>query len=225
MLSLKYVAINSFNENIVYLHKDCDSYKVDDIKNITKIEIHGGSEPVSAFLEVVDDASIVSPKQLGVNKQAFEHLNLPEEANVTVSLANVPSSVNSIKRKVSGNVLYDSEYKAIVKDIVEKRYSNMDVASFLVATGSFMTVQEVLAFTEALAGDEFMHWDNENIVVDHHCMGGVPGNKTDIIVAAIVAAYGLPIMKTASRSLTSCAGVADTFGVLANVDIDEKIIR
>jgi thymidine phosphorylase len=32
-------------------------------------------------------------------------------------------------------------------------------------------------------------------------------------------------LKTASRSLTSCAGVADTFGVLANVDIDEKIIR
>ena len=225
MLSLKYVAINSFNENIVYLHKDCDNYKVDDIKDVTKIEIHGGAEPVGAFLEIVDNESIVSPRQLGVNKQSFEQLNLPVGSNVTVSLANTPSSVSSIKRNVSGNVLYDSEYRAIVKDIVEKRYSNMDIASFLVATGSFMTVQEVLALTEALAGNEFMHWDNENIVVDHHCIGGVPGNKTDIIVAAIVAAYGLPIMKTASRSLTSCAGVADTFGVLANVDIDEKIIR
>lgn len=225
MLSLKHVAINSFNENIVYLHRDCDIYKVEDIKNVTKIEVHGGAEPVGAFLEVVDDESIVSPNQLGVNNQAFEQLNLPEGANVTVSLATVPSSVASIKRKISGNVLYDSEYKAIIKDITAKKYSNMDVASFLVATGSFMTVQEVLALTEALAGDECYNWDNENIVVDHHCMGGVPGNKTDIIVAAIVAAYGLPVMKTASRSLTSCAGVADTFGVLANVDIDEKIIR
>lgn len=225
MLSLKYVAINSFNENVVYLHKDCDAYKVDDIKNITKIEVHGGAEPVGAFLEVVDDESIVHPNQLGVNKQAFEQLNLPEGANVTLSLANVPASVASIKRKISGNVLYDSEYKSIVKDIVARKYSNMDIASFLVATGSFMSVQEVLALTEALAGDESINWDNENIVVDHHCMGGVPGNKTDIIITAIVAAYGLPMPKTASHSLTSCAGVADTFSVLANVELDEKALK
>lgn len=225
MLSLKYVAINSFNENVVYLHKDCDAYKVDDIKNITKIEVHGGAEPVGAFLEVVDDESIVHPNQLGMNKQAFEQLNLPEGANVTLSLANVPASVASIKRKISGNVLYDSEYKSIVKDIVARKYSNMDIASFLVATGSFMSVQEVLALTEALAGDESINWDNENIVVDHHCMGGVPGNKTDIIITAIVAAYGLPMPKTASHSLTSCAGVADTFSVLANVELDEKALK
>lgn len=225
MLSLKYVAINSFNENVVYLHKDCDAYKVDDIKNITKIEVHGGAEPVGAFLEVVDDESIVHPNQLGMNKQAFEQLNLPEGANVTISLANVPASVASIKRKISGNVLYDSEYKSIVKDIVARKYSNMDIASFLVATGSFMSVQEVLALTEALAGDESINWDNENIVVDHHCMGGVPGNKTDIIITAIVAAYGLPMPKTASHSLTSCAGVADTFSVLANVELDEKSLK
>ena len=136
------------------------------MKNVTKIEVHGGAEPVGAFLEVVDDESIVSPNQLGVNNQAFEQLNLPEGANVTVSLATVPSSVASIKRKISGNVLYDSEYKAIIKDITAKKYSNMDVASFLVATGSFMTVQEVLALTEALAGDNFMHLDNENITSD-----------------------------------------------------------
>ena len=225
MLSLKYVAINSFNENIVYLHKNCDAYKVGDIKNITKVEIHGGAEPVSAFLEVTDDEKIVHASQLGVNKQAFEQLNLPEGTNVTISLANTPSSVTSIKRKISGNVLYDNEYKAIIKDIVSKKYSNMDIASFLVSTGSFMTVQEVLALTEALVGDETLHWDSESIVVDHHCLGGVPGNKTDIIITAIVAAYGLPIPKTASRSLTSCAGSADTFGVLANVDLDEKSLK
>ena len=225
MLSLKYVPINSFNENIVYLHKNCEAYRIDEIKNITQIEIHGGAEPVCAFLEVVDSESIVSPSQIGLNKQAFNQLNLPEGANVTISLSNPAPSVASIKRKISGNVLYDSEYKAIIKDIVTKKYSNIDIASFLVSTGSFMTVQEVLALTEALIGDEVIHWDNENIVVDHHCLGGVPGNKTDIIITAIVAAYGLPIPKTASRSLTSCAGAADTFEVLANVDLDEKTLR
>lgn len=225
MLSLKHVAINSFNENVAYLHKDCDNYKIDDIKSITKIEIHGGAVPLFAFLEVVDDASIVAPNELGLNSEAFSSLNLPEGANVTLSLASTPTSISSIRRKIDGNILSLGEYKAIVKDIISKRYSNMDIASFLVASGSFMTTSEVLSFTEALVGEEVIRWDNENIVVDHHCLGGVPGNKTDIIITAIVSAYGLPIPKTASRSLTSCAGVADTFSVLANVDVNEEKLK
>ena len=124
-----------------------------------------------------------------------------------------------------GNILSASEYKAIINDIAAHRYSNMDIAAFLIASGSFMSAPETLSLTDALVGDKVFNWDNENMVVDHHCLGGVPGNKTDIIITAIVAAYGLPIMKTASRSVTSCAGVADTFGVLANVDIDEQKIR
>ena len=67
------------------------------------------------------------------------------------------------------------------------------------------------------------------MVVDQHCLGGVPANKTDLVILAIVSAYGLPIAKTCIRSLTSCAGVADTMGVLANVDYNtskfQKLVR
>ena len=221
MLSLKHIAVNSFNENIVYLHKDCNAYKLDDIKNLTKVEVHGGSAPLFAFLEIVNDPDFVSPDELGLNTEAFTALNLPEGANVNISLAGFPPSLSSVQRKVAGNILSSSEYSSIIRDITDKRYSNMDISSFLVASGSFMTASEVLSLTEALVGDDVIRWDDENIVVDHHCLGGVPGNKTDIIITAIVAAYGLPIPKTASRSLTSCAGGADTFSVLANVDISE----
>ena len=225
MLSLKHLSISSFNENIAYLHKDCDLYEIDDIKNITKVEIHGGTAPVYAFLEIVDDDSLVAPNELALNNEAFEQLNLPEGANISLTLAGATPSLNSIKRKISGNILSSGEYKSIIKDITSKRYSNIDIAAFLVASGSFMTAQEVLSLTEALIGEDVISWDNESIVVDHHCLGGVPGNKTDIIITAIVAAYGLPIPKTASRSLTSCAGVADTFSVLANVNFDEATLQ
>lgn len=221
MLNLKHIAVASFNENIAYIHRDCTAYKIDDIQTLTKVEIHGGMKPVYAFLQVTDDPKLVKPTELGLNTEAFEMINLPEGANISLTLAPTAPSLISIKRKVAGNILSAGEYAAIVNDIVSHRYSNMDIASFLVASGSFMTAPEVLALTESLIGDDAMRWDDENIVVDFHCFGGVPGNKTDIIIAAIVAAYGLPMPKTASRSLTSCAGVADTFAVLANVDIDE----
>lgn len=222
MLSLKHLQINSFNENLAYINRECTAYKVDDIKTLTKVEIHGGVRPIFAFLQVVDDPKLVKPDELALNTEAFELINLPEGANISLSISSPPASLNSIRRKIAGNILNGGEYSSIVNDIAAKRYSNMDIAAFLVSSGSFMTAPEVLSLTEALIGEYTLNWDNESIVVDHHCLGGVPGNKTDIIIAAIVAAYGLPMPKTASRSLTSCAGVADTFSVLANVNIDEE---
>ena len=58
MLTLKHLPINSFNENLAYVHKDCAAYKVDDIRSLTKVEIHGGVKTVFAFLQVVDDARL-----------------------------------------------------------------------------------------------------------------------------------------------------------------------
>lgn len=225
MLTLKNLPISSFNENLAYIHKDCIAYKVDDLSTLTKIEIHGGVKTVYAFLQVVDDARLVKPTELALNNEAFKQINLPEGANISITLSPPPPSLSSIKRKIAGNILSSGEYSAIINDIYARRYSNMDIASFLVASGSFMSAPEVLALTEAMVGDKTIHWDNESIVVDHHCLGGIPGNKTDLIIASIVAAYGLPIPKTAARSLTSCAGVADTMSVLANVDYDEKKLK
>ena len=204
MLSLKHLPVSSFNENLAYLHKDCVAYKVDDINALTKIEIHGGVKTVYAFLQVVDDAKLVKPTEIALNNEAFEQINLPEGANISISLSTPPPSLASVKRKIAGNILSSGEYSSIINDITARRYSNMDIASFLVASGSFMSAPEVLALTEALVGDNVFHWDNEGIVVDHHCLGGVPGNKTDIIITAIVGAYGLPMPKTSARSLTSC---------------------
>jgi thymidine phosphorylase len=55
-----------------------------------------------------------------------------------------------------------------------------------------------------------------DIVVDKHCVGGLPGNRTTLIVVPIVAACGLTIPKTSSRAITP-AGSADTMETLAPV--------
>ena len=182
MLSLKHLSISSFNENIAYIHKDCNAYKVDDVSSLTKVEIHGGMKPIYAFLQIVDDEDIVQPTEIGLNNEAFEKINIPEGANVSMTIAPSAPSLVSIKRKINGNILNAGEYSSIINDITSHRYSNMDIASFLVASGSFMIAPEVLALTESLIGENTFHWDNENIVVDFHCLGGVPGNKTDIII-------------------------------------------
>ncbi len=59
----------------------------------------------------------------------------------------------------------------------------------------------------------------DSVVVDKHCIGGIPGNRTSMVVVPIVAAHGLPIPKTSSRAITSPAGTADTMEVLARVNV------
>ena len=61
-------------------------------------------------------------------------------------------------------------------------------------------------------------WGSE-LVVDKHCIGGLPGNRTSMIIVPIVAAFGLMIPKTSSHAITSSAGTADTMETLAPVNL------
>ncbi len=96
----------------------------------------------------------------------------------------------------------------------------MEMAAFLVATGqNNLDRDELLYLTRAmLASGERMNW-HEALVADKHCIGGIPGNRTSMLVVPIVAAHGMLIPKTSSRAITSPAGTADTMEVLAEVDL------
>jgi AMP phosphorylase len=56
-------------------------------------------------------------------------------------------------------------------------------------------------------------------VLDKHSIGGVPGDKTTILIVPIVAAAGFVIPKTSSRAVTSPAGTADRVENLCPVDL------
>jgi len=69
-----------------------------------------------------------------------------------------------------------------------------------------------------------LSWPHD-IVVDKHCVGGLPGNRTTPIVVAIAAACGLIIPKTSSRAITSPAGTADTMETLTEVSLSLDDMR
>ena len=229
MLKLKHIPVQSFGENIAYIHKNCALYKVDDLKKATRLEIHKGSKTIYAFLQIVAEDGVLADDEIGLNDEAFSALNMSEGTEVHVSLAVPSESTKALHRKISGDVLTSGEYATIIGDIAAGRYSKADIAAFLVACSSSMSATELVSFTEALVTKKVLHWDEKSMVVDQHCLGGVPADKTDLVVLAITAAYGLPMAKPSIRSLTSCAGVADTMGVLTEVDYNaakfQKFVR
>ncbi len=225
MLYLKRISIQSFGEKIIFIHKDCSAYKVDDIRTLTRVEVHGGEKPLYGFLNVVEDENIVSPEEIGLNEEAFLSLGLAEGALVTLLQSDDPQSLDNVIKKVQGNVLNSGEYISIVNDIACGRYSNADITAFITAFNSFATVNEITYLAQALSFGNKLYWDEENIVADTHTFGYLPANSTDILVTAIVSAYGLPILKSVILNPLACLGEAHTMQVLANLNNDELVLE
>jgi thymidine phosphorylase len=115
---------------------------------------------------------------------------------------------------------------AIIDDVVAGRYSDIHLASFVTACAAAgLERAEMVALTRAMVdtGDRLV-WPDA-LVVDKHSVGGLPGNRTTLLVVPIVAAFGLTIPKTSSRAITSPAGTADTMETLAPVTLDLAAMR
>ena len=109
----------------------------------------------------------------------------------------------------------------MIDDVAAGRYSDLHLAAFITACAAeSLDLDETVALTRAMinVGDR-IDW-GRGTIVDKHCVGGLPGNRTTLLVVPIVTACGLTMPKTSSRAITSPAGTADTMEVLAPVDRD-----
>lgn len=219
MFKIRQVAIDTYPENTAFLPRTGSGYGPEQFQALRKIEICHASSSIHATLAIMDDEHLLQPGEIGLGEQAFRRFGVPEGTLVDISQAKPPLSLDAVRRKIRGDTLEDGEITAIVRDISHHLYSPMEIAAFLVACAAFMTTQETLALTRAMANvGTQLKW-RAPLVVDKHCIGGVPGNRTSMIVVPIVAAHGLIIPKTSSRAITSPSGTADTMEVLANVDL------
>ena len=229
-LTARRVAIDTYRENVVYLRRDCPVYRAEGFQALSKVEVSANGGTILAVLNVVDDERLVGERELGLSEEAFALLGIDEGATVHVAHAEPPASIASLKRKIAGEGLSRGELTAMVRDIAAHRYSKIELAAFLVATSKMeLDHDEVLHLTEAMVSvGRRLDW-RETPVVDKHCIGGIPGNRTSMLVVPIVAAHGMLIPKTSSRAITSPAGSANTMACLADVELTfdrmEPIVR
>lgn len=222
MLRLKHLPIDTGKENIVFIHRRCPELQTEDASmTADRIEIHGGLQPLFASVYISDDESLVKPDEIALTDQAFRLISMAEGSEVAISPAPPPASIDSVRRKINGGILSAKEYRSIIADLAAYRYTPIELAAFLVSNASFMSPQEVLSMTEALIEYRRPADWGIDLVVDEHCIGGIPANRTTMIVVPIAVAYGLCMPSTMTRSVTSCSGAADAMEVLANVELSE----
>jgi len=219
-LTLRRVGIDTYRENVAYLHRQCEVYRAEGFQALAKVDVSGDDGHILAVLNVVDDDALVAPGELGLSLEAFAMLGFAEGTKVRVCHAEPPASMEAVRRKIDGERLSAGELMGIARDIAERRYAKMEIAAFLVASGQTgLDRDEVMNLTRAMvAQGDRLRWPGD-LVVDKHCIGGIPGNRTSMLVVPIVAAHGMLIPKTSSRAITSPAGTADTMEVLAAVEL------
>ena len=222
---LRRIPIDTYREAVVYLPRRSSLCRPEEFQALGKVELSDGGKHILATLNIIDHEDLLAADEVGVSDQANALFGLPEGSPVDIAQAKPPQSLEAVHSKIVGAELSKSEIGQIIGDITALRYSRMEIAAFLVACASFLSTGEVLHLTHAMAEvGSRLRWPDE-VVVDKHCIGGIPGNRTSMILVPIVAAHGLTIPKTSSRAITSPAGTADTMEVLCRVDLDIAEMR
>lgn len=219
-LRLKYLGINSYKEKIIYLPVGANISRAEGFEVHARLEVTLGDKSIIATLNFVEDG-LLEPDEAGLSNAAWDDLGAKDGDCVIASHTLPLPSFNHVRSKIYGNSLNQEQIQNIVKDITAGLYSDIEVTAFLSAcSGGHLNPDEIVYMTQSMidVGDH-LDWGT-NMVVDKHCVGGLPGNRTSLIVVPIVASYGLIMPKTSSRAITSPSGTADTMEVLAPVNLD-----
>jgi AMP phosphorylase len=153
-------------------------------------------------------------------------LGVTGDESVDVQLAPMPESLGNVRAKLRGERLRDDQVFTIVKDVVEQHLSDIEISAFLTALKVYgLSMSETEAMSRAMVQTgKTLSFGNPPIL-DKHSIGGIPGDKTSMILVPIVAAAGFTIPKTSSRAITSPAGTADRVETLCPVNLKIEEIK
>jgi len=197
-----------------------DLHSLDRVKVITKGKIE------TVALDIAESRKAVPEGQIGLYEEVLYSLNVRGGNIVRMLPARKPLSIDYIKKKLDGFKLTKKEINQIVWDIVHNKLSEVELAYFVAACYLHeLDLRETAFLTKAMASHGDILKIDRYPILDKHCVGGVAGNRTTMLIVPILAAAGITIPKTSSRSITSPAGTADTMEVLANVDFSIKKMK
>ncbi|MCD6458833.1 MAG: AMP phosphorylase [Thermoproteales archaeon] len=157
---------------------------------------------------------------IAIYDEVAKALSVGENEYVEVKPVEPPISSSYIKDKIRGTKLRYDEVLEIVKDIVEGRLSDVEITALVTTLHhQGMSLDEAYFFARAMVETGERLDLGVNPILDKHSLGGVPGDKTTILVVPIIASLGFYIPKTSSRAITSPAGTADRVEALAPIDL------
>jgi AMP phosphorylase len=210
-LSAKPLDIDAGGRTIAVLNRD----KAEELNfhPLDRIELHKNNKKIVCILDIT--TRFVKKNEIGTYVETTEELNLKKGDKILIKPAERPESVEFIREKVNNQSLSYQKTKKII-----------EIASFVTALHiNSLSMEESEYLSRAMAETGEILELKKHPIYDKHSIGGVPGDKTTLLVVPIVAAAGLTIPKTSSKAITSPAGTADRMGVLTDVELSLEEIK
>lgn len=224
-LTARRLGLDTHEELVAVTRRDCPVCRSEGFSAHARVRLKHGRRSIIATLYQVD-SQLVGLEEVGLSESAWKRLKVDEGDEVHISHPHPVASLSAVRGRIYGNRLDRAQMHATINDIAAGRYADVHLAMFLTSMAARDPDDDELADMIAAMVDvgERLEWPRETIV-DKHCVGGLPGNRTTPLVVAIVAEHGLWMPKTSSRAITSPAGTADTVETMTRVDLDIATLR
>lgn len=224
-LRARRAGIDTYQQPVVYMRSDSAACRAEGFEAQAEVELVIGTRLVPAILHRVD-AGWLARDEVALSEAAWRLAEIRSDEAVYVRHAVPLESLKFLRAKVYGRKLDYASMHALMVDAAAGRISDLHLAAFITScAGGRLDHEETVALTRAMLDVGVRLSWGVSPVMDKHCVGGLPGNRTTLLVVPIVAACGVMMPKTSSRAITSPAGTADTMETLAPVDLDLAAMR
>ena len=149
-LQARRLGIDTQSELVVFMRKDCPVCRSEGFATHNRVLLQAGARHVIATLYQVTN-ELLELCDVGVSESAWVKLNLSDGDEVTVRHPEPLGSLSLVRSRIYGNRLDDRALKAIITDIVDGKYSDIHISSFLTACATErLDSHEILGLTRAM---------------------------------------------------------------------------
>lgn len=224
-LKARRLGLHTHDELIAVIRRDSPVCRSEGFAAHARVRLANTHHRIIATLYQVD-SDLLGLDEVGLSDSAWRRLGVEDGSTLRITHPQPVVSLSDVRSRVYGHRLNRQQMHAVINDIVAGRYADVHLAMFLTSMAAADPDDEELAdmIAAMVSAGEKLDWHRE-VVVDKHCVGGLPGNRTTPLIVPIVAANGLLMPKTSSRAITSPAGTADTVETMTPVELDLDTLR
>lgn len=202
-----------------------DAHRLD-LQGADRILLKKGRKEIIVSVNVSESSKSIKPGTIGLFEEVLDVLKPEKGSKLTIKPTHTPQSIDFIRNKLDGKKLSKKEIDILVKDLTENDLTETELAYFVSACYNHeLSQEETVNFTKAVLKIGKKLVLGKKVIADKHCLGGIPNNRTTMLITPILAAAGVTMAKSSSRSITSAAGTADTMEVLSKVNFTPKKIN